>query len=270
MAYSTDREVTGELGLNNCGIQSVGGASYNRVRKDFTLLYVAKGRVWLRQNGTEYPVNEGQSLLFLPGCCQSYRFDEATENLNMWVHFGGSFCDILTGEGARIITASDRNEWESNIERLVRAHSSMEDTRALLCLAYLRVLVSLLVRDEKLQHDTVKARSRLHSVLDRIHTSVGSDIDWDACAASCYLSRDRFNHVFREYVGTSPETYRIRVCMERAKLLLGDFGMTAGECAEALGFHDVSYFCRRFRREFGMSPSEFKKRCSTVTDEPAP
>ena len=258
MTFSTDREVHGELGLNNCGIQAIGGASNNRIRKDFTLLYVARGRAFMIKNGVEIPVEEGQAMLFPPGCQQIYRFDASVENLNMWAHFGGSFCSILDGK-ARIIPISSRNEFESNLERLVRAHSNMDASRELLCLAYLRVLICLLMRDENLQKDTIKAKSRLYSVLDDIHTNVGSDIDWNVWAEKCYMSRDRFNHFFRECMGTSPEQYRIRVCMERAKLLLCDFGLSVSECAEALGFHDVSYFCRRFRREFGVSPGQIKK-----------
>ena len=258
MAYSTDQEITGELGLNNCGIQTIGGASNHRIRKDFTLLYVAKGHAYMSKNGQEIHVQEGQAMLFPPGCRQIYRFDAASENINMWIHFGGSFCNKLSGSEPRVITISSRNEFESNLERLVRAHSSMENIRELLCLAYLRVLVCLLIRDEALQKDPVKAKSRLYGVLDLIHTRVGSDIDWNACAKLCYMSRDRFNHFFRECMGTSPEQYRIRVCMERAKVLLCDFGLSVSECAEALGFQDVSYFCRRFRREFGVSPAKFK------------
>lgn len=259
MAFSTDREVTGLLGLNNCGIQAIGGAANDRVRKDFTLLYVAQGKACLFHKDMKISVVAGQAMLFPPGCRQVYQFDAASENVNMWVHFGGSLCQPLLGEEPRIITVSERNEFESNLQRLVRAHSSLDSTREALCLAYLQVLVCLLIRDEALQKDTVKAKSRLYGILAIIHTHVGSDIDWDNCAQLCYMSRDRFNHLFRECVGTSPEQYRIRVCMERAKVLLCDFGLSVSECAEALGFQDVSYFCRRFRREFGISPAKFKK-----------
>lgn len=259
MVFSSDREVTGELGLNNCGIQTIGGASNDRTRRDFSLLYVAKGRAFLLKDGAEQTVSAGQAMLFPPGCRQVYRFDPATENVNMWAHFGGTFCRELDGTAAQIITVSDRNEFESDLQRLIRAHGSMAPLRQPLLLAYLRVLVCLLLRDSRLQQTAVKAQNHLNNVLDLIHTNVGSDVDWDACAAMCYMSRDRFNHVFREYVGLPPEQYRIKVCMERAKVLLCDFGFSVSECAETLGFHDVSYFCRRFRKEFGVSPAKFKQ-----------
>lgn len=258
MTFSSDREVTGELGLNNCGIQTIGGASNDRSRKDFSLLYVAKGRAYLLENGLEHSVEAGQAMLFPPGCRQVYRFDPTTENVNMWVHFGGTLCRELDGTTPHIITAASRNEFESNLERLVRTYSSASLSHNELSMAYLRVVVCLLIRD-KSQQDTIKSKGRLHNVLDLIHTNVGSDMDWDTCAAMCYMSRDRFNHVFREYVGLPPEQYRIRVCMERARILLSDFGMSVGECSESLGFHDVSYFCRRFRKAFGISPAKFKQ-----------
>ncbi len=182
--------------------------------------------------------------------------------MNMWVHFGGDFCRLPDGDGARVIKISDRNEFESAFERPVRSYNRFEVGQELLCEAYLRVILTQLYRDEKIQSKsalTNKIRHCLDTVLCDIHMRVGESLDWDSYAAQCYMSRDRFNHAFRDYVGCSPDKYRIRVCMERAKVLLCDFGMSVSECAEALDFRDVSYFCRRFKAEFGISPGEYIK-----------
>lgn len=61
-------------------------------------------------------------------------------------------------------------------------------------------------------------------------------------------------------MGTTPTDYVLRRRLERAKALLGAHGagMSVCEIAFEVGFNDSSYFTRRFRHRFGMTPSEFR------------
>ena len=36
--------------------------------------------------------------------------------------------------------------------------------------------------------------------------------------------------------------------------------MTVGECAESVGYRDVNYFCRVFKKETGVSPKRYAPR----------
>ena len=81
----------------------------------------------------------------------------------------------------------------------------------------------------------------------------------DRAAAICYISRDRFNHVFKEATGFSPNVYLTKLRVERAKQLLRDEGMNVRECAESVGYRDTNYFCRVFRKENGISPGEYAR-----------
>ena len=176
---------------------------------------------------------------------------------------------IVINDNGNILNVNDipdaeeyKNEFESNLQRLVRYRYLSGEKSDMLCDGYLRVIIAQLCFEEQRQGDdkqSTRAKHILHDVLNDIHTTPAADFDWDKYAAECFLSRDRFNHVFREHVGDAPERYRIKVCMERAKMLLCDFGMSVGECAETLGFRDVSYFCRRFKAHHGISPGEVRK-----------
>lgn len=263
--FTSERVITDEIGINNCGIQNInnGSAIGVRNRVDYTLMYIAEGGAQIFDGTKMRDVTEGEAMLFLPLAEQKYRFVKGTASVNMWVHFGGTFCRVLDGDGARVIKISDRNEFESAFERLVRSYNSFEAGHLLLCESYLRVLIAQLCRDEKMQNENrsaSKIRHCLSSVLNDINMCPSCDFDWNEYAARCYMSRDRFNHVFSEFVGCSPERYRTKMRMERAKVLLCDLGMSVSECAETLGFHDVSHFCRRFKAEFGASPGNYVKR----------
>ena len=58
-------------------------------------------------------------------------------------------------------------------------------------------------------------------------------------------------------MGVSPGKYITRVRIEYAKLLLRAPDTTIGYVAEASGFANANYFAKVFRRETGLSPSEY-------------
>jgi len=48
-----------------------------------------------------------------------------------------------------------------------------------------------------------------------------------------------------------------RFRLRQARRLLESGTLSIGEVAAAVGYSDSSYFCRVFRRETGMSPSDY-------------
>jgi AraC-like DNA-binding protein len=52
--------------------------------------------------------------------------------------------------------------------------------------------------------------------------------------------------------------YLLRYRMDRARERLSLADVLVGEVAFEVGFNDLSYFTRSFRREFGLCPTEFQ------------
>ncbi|WP_295761860.1 AraC family transcriptional regulator [uncultured Oscillibacter sp.] len=79
----------------------------------------------------------------------------------------------------------------------------------------------------------------------------------DELAERLEVSAAHLGRVFTKKIGTSPGKYITRVRIEYAKLLLRDPDTTIGYVAEASGFANANYFAKVFRRETGLSPSEY-------------
>ena len=78
-------------------------------------------------------------------------------------------------------------------------------------------------------------------------------------AKLCYLSTSQFYNLFKKHFKMTPLQYRDNLIIEKAKVLLKLEEVTVSEIAEILGFTDVAYFSRFFKKHVGVSPSEFAK-----------
>jgi AraC-like DNA-binding protein len=73
------------------------------------------------------------------------------------------------------------------------------------------------------------------------------------------LSKFHFVRKFKEIMGLSFKEYLNRKRVEQAKALMKHNGLNISQACYAVGFGDLSYFGRVFRRIEGRSPSDFKK-----------
>ena len=63
----------------------------------------------------------------------------------------------------------------------------------------------------------------------------------------------------RALLGTTPATYLRRLRLERAQALIREGGRSMTDISYAVGFNDPHYFSKIFKKEFGITPSEFKQ-----------
>lgn len=79
-----------------------------------------------------------------------------------------------------------------------------------------------------------------------------------AYASRLYLSEKQFSRVIRNVTNQSvSEIIRNRITLE-AKRLLTSTDLNINQVSDSLGFDDVAYFARYFKRETAHSPTEFR------------
>lgn len=82
----------------------------------------------------------------------------------------------------------------------------------------------------------------------------------DEIARMCFVTPAYFRKLFCEYSGMSPQKYRTKRKIDRAKDMMERADISIEALSELLGYSDPSYFCRVFKKETGMSPSEYQKK----------
>jgi AraC-like DNA-binding protein len=86
------------------------------------------------------------------------------------------------------------------------------------------------------------------------------DISVEEMADVMGLSRSYFSSIFSREMGMSPRIYLEDLRLKAAMDILFEKGSTIKETAARCGIYDVNYFCRLFKKRYGISPGKYKER----------
>ena len=102
-------------------------------------------------------------------------------------------------------------------------------------------------------------RRRILRVQLYIEEHLGRDLPLDELAKVAHLSSYHFHRIFRATVGEGVAEYVRRIKLERAAIAIKAADDSVTNIAFDAGYGSLEAFTRAFRRQFGVSPSEFRK-----------
>jgi AraC family transcriptional regulator len=89
---------------------------------------------------------------------------------------------------------------------------------------------------------------------------VAEDFSLDRIAAQAGLSKFHFQRLFKSAMGVTPSRYHINLRMNLARRLLRETKKSVVDIALEVGYANPSHFAQLFRRETGLSPSDYRRR----------
>lgn len=222
------------------------------------------GKAHYECEGRSFEATRGTVLYFPPGVEHSARSDAAAP----WSFYSVGFTlqtDRKAAEGfflqlPRFQRLSNFTQFRVYFDQLERAWRGREIGYSMVCRATIMLILqhygSASVRGE-IQSPHA---SRIETIIQTMHQNVGRvDPIW-LLAEQADLSESRFRFLFREMTGHSVTRYQNRLRILAAKDLLSSGLYAVGEVADELGFRDVYYFSRLFKRFTGLPPSAFRTR----------
>ncbi|MBV8458879.1 MAG: helix-turn-helix transcriptional regulator [Acetobacteraceae bacterium] len=99
-------------------------------------------------------------------------------------------------------------------------------------------------------------------VTEYIEEHLAEDIALTALADLARLSPHHFCRAFKHSLGRPPCRYHALRRIERAKVLLATSNISVTEIGLGLGFSETSSFTAAFRRETGLTPTDFRRSLS--------
>lgn len=103
----------------------------------------------------------------------------------------------------------------------------------------------------------LERRDSVYRGIFYIENNYQHEIDIASLASSCGLCQSAFRKKFRKITGMSPIEYKNFLKTKKAIELMsfGEFNVT--EVSDIVGFSDVFYFCKQFKRFWGTTPKQY-------------
>jgi AraC-like DNA-binding protein len=113
-----------------------------------------------------------------------------------------------------------------------------------------------------LTHDSAKlpcSARTLAPALSYVASNFPDKLRLMTVAKLCDLSPFQFSRNFKKQEGLTFRDFVVQTRIRRAAELMRQSKVSVTEAAFVVGFNDLSYFSRMFRRQFGMPPSQYRR-----------
>ena len=237
----------------------------------FLFFIVTKGSGIVKYGNTTYEVNAGDCVFI--NCMNAYEHTSSSNSWTLkWVHFFGVNMEAIYEKykergGKVVFSAPDPLVITTLIDEI---HSIADSSSYLRDMEIHEKLSSLLLNimkeswNKNLNIDesemSLEKRKDIKLIREYIENNYEKDIKLDDLAASYNINKYYLSHIFKEQYGTSITNYVINTRITKAKHLLRFSDLTTTEIANRVGYEDVNYFIRMFKKVENITPGEYKKK----------
>lgn len=113
--------------------------------------------------------------------------------------------------------------------------------------------------EERMKQGQDSPRHTIALVEQYIQEHYGQVLSLDILAEKVYLTPHYLSSIFIQEKGIGINKYIKTVRMEKARELLRETNMKISDISERVGYSSLSYFCRSFRNEYGVTPDQYRK-----------
>lgn len=103
------------------------------------------------------------------------------------------------------------------------------------------------------------------NICDYINNHLSENLSLDSLSAFFFVSKYHLSHTFKDHMGISLHQYIIKKRLQASKNGILS-GIPLHQLSQQYGFSDYTSFYRAFKKEFGVSPSEYKRQHLTADD----
>ena len=239
-----------------------------RGRVDFQIIYIAAGcgHFHFDTVDNETIVPAGNIVIFRPKELQKYEYYGIDKTEVYWVHFtGNNVKNILRkygiADGVHVIYSGVSMEYKHLYMNMIEELQLRKDDYEELLVYYFMQLLILLHRQilVKPHKKNPMIMDDMAQAVDYFRMHYNKQINIEKYAATKNISVSWFIQNFKQYTNTTPAQYIQNLRLSNAKSLLETTNYNVTEISNLVGYENPLYFSRFFRKQCGISPSQFRK-----------
>lgn len=247
---------------------------WNKGRPDFQLLYVASGKAHFYFGEEDREVPAGHMVLFQPRQIQRYAYFGKDKPEVYWVHFTGSDVKNILRHYAipleeHVFYSGDSSSYAALFMEMIHELQNCRVGYEELLEMYLRQILLLIQRTRQEHKPTVSSyiTEEIEYARRYFNEHYNEPIQIEEFAQSRNMSVSWFLRNFRHTIGISPMQYILGIRINNAASLLETTDYNVTEISTIVGYENPLYFSRIFRKQKGVSPSEYRKRFAALAEQ---
>ena len=238
------------------------------------ILILTEGELCTCEDDNVYTLKKNHIIFHKPNAF--HNLQAASENVKYVVISFNVFGNYMDRFANKVLTLSNEQmDYVNKISQMFEEEGM--DSRAMKITKFLKImkekpvlyhrftnyvellLISLSENDVSTPKLVDNEETRLYKkAINTLEEKIFSNISVEELARECNISTAQLKRVFSKYAGIGIHEYFLQIKILYAKKLLSG-GMGVTEVAEKMSFSSQNYFSIVFKREEGISPSQFKR-----------
>ncbi len=232
------------------------------IHEDIELVYIKKGGGTAFCDGKKYILTDNSFFLVFPN--QVHRYDECAEGEYLLLIVKPtdllSYSDVFMNGTLVSALWQFEEKGDNGIVSLmeIAAMEYNEYGFSTVVGAYLTALFGKLFRFYEIEKNSEKCNTVLQ-ILQYCKAHYKEDITVESVAKDLHLSKSSVSHIFSKRLSMNFCNYVNSLRLADAVELLKNKNSSMTEISDAAGFPTIRTFNRSFRKQYGVSPSGYKK-----------
>jgi len=224
----------------------------------YNLWYAQRGAGEIRVNGRKYPIRGGHGFVLAPGDqVQASTFPEQPL-VNFAAHWSPR-SEMSHPFPLYDFRMTDPLLFNILVERCMHRHYADDAAGRKLREHFVAMMLAMIIRD----HRTSTRKpwdAPIMNLIDRIRESPQEEWSVNRMCQLVGLSKNQLNLRFKQAAGVSPNVFLIQTRIGNACELLAYSDLTVEAVADSIGYRDIYFFSRQFKKRMGVSPSVYRDR----------
>ena len=264
----------GEILLNSLSVYNVGYQKCEPeyqwgpgVRDHYCIHHILSGSGYYTTGKVSVRLSAGDTFILFPGVELEYRADRDEPWEYGWAGFMGAdaasiirnteFCRETPYIRRGLVPDEKIRE---GIERIYQAKGGTYDAAVAMAGGLYTLLSVFMHYSRREEHETDSQVMYVEKAEGYIETNYSYPITVEDVAAYVGISRSHLFRSFQNYMRKSPKEFLTGYRIKQACRLLRETDLSVSAIAYSVGFENNLYFSKAFRKQKGLSPSEYRAR----------